>query len=418
MMKNILTAFIFIFLLTALPAAAQKPVKLGGRIVKKAQANSTQKTKSARAALTSTPDKNTPAAIKQATRKIKEKTIPYLSHKDGHIFMAVVEADPDIRFSGTVFEIEHHGKKEIYGAIATHIISSNSNNVFGIPRHFNATVYLPQSQTNGHIPQDILSYSLIQEANDVYFKINIPAEIVAAFPISTFDVALVKFSTEGEKLLTPFTLAQRVSKKEILRSVGYNHWRFSFIPQRHILRKTPTTIYTSMPLPHLERVGMCGSAVLTPKNELAGIHTGSRIDYFFSDNGPTVSYVTPASYLRFLVKAYHNGGKANVPFYLAPGHFMKMDISEYPISFQLLGEKHTVLFSDRVHFHFPHTRLNQLLKQFPQARFLRVSTHRITWAKDAKALLMTPDDQPPYKTYLYDLQKRKVVNATGTNRSK
>lgn len=417
-MKNILAAFIFIFMLTALPAAAQKPVKTGVRIVKKMQANSAPKIKSAPIPLTTKPNKSVSAAAEKAAQKIRAKRPALFSKKDGHVFMAVVEADPDTRFSGTVFEIEYNGKKEIYGAMATHVIPSNSHNMFGIPRHFNATVYLPASQTNGNIPQSLLFSSPIQEANDIYLKVTIPAEIVATFPISTFDVALVKFSAEGEKLLTPFALAPRVSKKENLHSVGYNRWRFSFIPQRHILKKTPTTIYTSMPLPHVERVGMCGSAVLTPQNELAGIHTGSRIDCPFSNDGPTVSYVTPASYLRFLVKAYHNGGKAKVPFYLAPGHFMKLDISEYPISFQLLDENRAVLLSDKVHFHFPHTRLKHLLQEFPQARFLRVNTHRVTWAKDAKALLMTPDKQPPYKTYLYDLQERKVINHPASSRSK
>lgn len=415
-MRKILTVFIFASLLAPLPAAAQKPVKMGSQIVKKIQDNTAQKIKSASIPLTPAPNKATAAAIKKVTQKIKAKRPALLSQKDGHVFTAVVEADPNMRFSGTVFEIEYNGKKEIYGAVATHIIPSDPKNVFGIPRYFNATVYLPKNKTPGKISKN--KQAPAQEANDAYAKVTIPAEIVAAFPVSTFDVALVKFSEEGEKLLTPFALAQRVRKKENLHSVGYNHWQFTFIPQRHILKKTPTTIYTSMPLSHLERVGMCGSAVLTPQNELAGIHTGSRIDAPFSDNVPTVSYVTPASYLRFLIKAYHNGGQAKVPFYLAPGHFIKLDISEYPISFQLLGENNVVLFSDKVHFHFPHTYLSQLLKQFPQSRFLRLNTHRVTWANDAKALLMTPNDQPPYRTYLYDVQTRKAVNPSASNRKK
>lgn len=413
-MRNILTVFIFSFFLMGLPASAQKPVKMGSQIVKKMQAKPAQNIKAAPIQLSPKADKVTSAAAKKVAQKIQAKRPRLFAQQDGHVFMAVVEADPSIRFSGTVFEIEHKGKKEIYGAIATHIIPSNPQNVLGIPRYFNATVYLPKNKTHGKISKNKQAHTSAQEANDAYSKVTIPAEIVAAFPVSTFDVALVKFSEEGEKQLTPFTLAQRVRKKDNLHSVGYTRRQFTFIPQRHILKKTPATIYTSMPLSHPQRVGMCGSAVLTPNNELAGIHTGSRIDIPFSDDGPTVSYVTPASYLRFLVKAYHNGGKAKVPFYLAPGHFIKLDISEYPISFQLLRENDEVLFSDKVHFHFPHTQLSQLLQRFPQARFLRVNTHQVTWAEDAKALLMTPAAQPPYKTYLYDLQKRKAVNTSAS----
>ena len=165
-MKNILTAFIFIFLLTALPAAAQKPVKTGVRIVKKMQANSAPKIKSAPIPLTTKPNKSVSAAAEKAAQKIRAKRPALFSKKDGHVFMAVVEADPDTRFSGTVFEIEYNGKKEIYGAIATHTIPAEENDPFGLFKHFTVIIHRP-----GQPP------------------LKTKAEVVAFSPVSMLDIA-------------------------------------------------------------------------------------------------------------------------------------------------------------------------------------------------------------------------------------
>ena len=133
-MKRFLLLTCFLFYIC--PAYAQKPVKSGLAAVKALGAKQASVAlsashlsksaagvsllKSASAPLSSAVS----AKINAAALARKAADIHSFSAKpqpDGHIFAAVAERDPSVRFSGTVFEVEYNGQKEIYGAVATHI---------------------------------------------------------------------------------------------------------------------------------------------------------------------------------------------------------------------------------------------------------------------------------------------------------
>lgn len=399
-MKQLFYGLLSLCLIVPATAWGNTPVKIGKTIIKRGN-NATAKA-SFFNHLNQVQDKPAIRPVLRNQVANTQKTLSNVLHsralassarttpqKDGHIFIARVDKDPDMRFSGTVFEVEYNGEKEVYGAIATHAITSDPNDPFGVMRHFKATVYLPG------------------QPNPQYLE----AEIVASFPVRTLDISLVKFSKTAEKLLTPYPLGH-IGQEKTLQSVGYTHWGFSFLPERKILKRTPYSIHTSMPLSHTKRIGMCGSALLNSKAELVGIHTGSMDPLSSSKNQQTVSFVAPASYLHYLVEAYHNGGKIQFPFYIAPHHFIPLDINEYATFLRLEDANGTPLTREAIPFHFPHQHFKNLLKQYPQAKFLKLTTQQITWTKDATALRPADEFQDPYKVYLYDLENRKVLNTT------
>lgn len=399
-MKHGFCVLTCICMLLALTAQANSPVKLGKAVIKaaskssgsreasallsqiqkqiSAQANPVQKNEGAQTALNN--------ALNRRIQQAQPRSVP---QKDGHIFIASADIDPDFRFSGTVFQIAYNGKKEVYGVIATHAITSDPNDPFGLMRRFKATVYLPGDQTP-HV---------------------LTAEVVASFPVRTLDISLVKFNAEGEKLLTPYRLGH-IGKDKVLQSVGYTHWGFSFIPQRRIIKRTPYTIYTSMPLSHTERAGMCGSALLNSKAQLVGIHTGTTETPSITRTKQTVSFAASAAYLKYLVAAYHQGGNMQFPFYVVPHHFITLNINEYPTFFRLLDGNGKVLKGEAVSFHFPHKHFKTLLKQYPQAKFLQLNTQQIHWNETGTALEPADPFQDEYTTYLYDLEHRQVVSTT------
>ncbi len=402
-MKRFLLLTCFLFYIC--PAYAQKPVKSGLAAVKALGAKQASVAlsashlsksaagvsllKSASAPLSSAVS----AKINAAALARKAADIHSFSAKpqpDGHIFAAVAERDPSVRFSGTVFEVEYNGQKEIYGAVATHIIPAAPNDLLGIPRYFVATVYLPGDPQPHHIP----------------------AEIVAVSPVNMLDIALVKFAKFGEQWLTPYKLGEITNETE-LHSVGFTHQGFVFIPKRKILATLPYSIRTTMPLRAGERSGLCGSPVLNAKNELVGIHTGSSMDAPFEDIPAfhSRSFVTPARYLKVLVDSYHNQGRGEMPFYIDDTHFINLNPDEYVVSYRLIGANRQTLTSEWINFRISHTRLESALQKNPQAKFLQLTTRKATWSTFGTALIenTAPDAHLPETVYLYDLQQHQLV---------
>lgn len=328
----------------------------------------------------------TPVQRTALQRKLQQAVSLPQPEADSHIFKAVVDIDPDTRFSGTVFSTVYQGKKEIYGAIATHTIPAEENDPFGLFKHFTVIIHRP-----GQPP------------------LKTKAEVVAFSPVSMLDIALVKFPAEVEPLLKPFSLGS-TELGETLHSVGYNHWSFTAVSGREVIQKTPSSIRTTMPLERIKRTGLCGSAVLNKENKLVAIHTGST---FQPGNFLTgCSFATPANYLNFLVEAYHQQGRAQIPFFINEKQFFALNVDEYVLSVALLDKQHEVLAQQQLSFRFSHSKLNKMLEHHPQARYLRVITRQVKWNEDGTALLVNrdwPDDSQ--KTYLYDLQHNTLVTA-------
>ena len=391
-MKRI--ALFFVFAVFALPAPAQKPLKAGRTALKAARAPYAAptarfknlkevRTAAKRYAFSSqTARLNTAALERSAVRAQQAAQTP---PPDGQIFWALAGQDPNIRFSGTVFEIETNGKKEIFGVVAAHTIAIG-NQIPGLGKHFIAVVFLKDD------PQP-------------HF---IPAEIVAVSPANVSDIALVKFPKEGEKLLSPYPLG-KITTEKTLDSTGYDQWGFVFLPKRLILKNTPYIIHTSMPLLRMERTGMCGSALLNRKEQLVGIHIGSRVDPLAPD-AETYSYVTPSSQLRFLANAYLEGKTGTVPFYLAQEHSLPLAPNEYITSIQLQDANGKTLLTQKTVYRFSRALFKVALQKYPQAKFVRVTARKVTWSENGEVLQLGRSPRNTYKIYLYDLSKKEIVS--------
>ncbi len=387
----------FVFAVFTLPALAQKPLKAGRTAFKAAgvpyaaAAAPTVRFKNLKEVRTAakrysfssqTARLNTAALERSALQAQKAAQTP---QPDGHIFWAISGQDPNIRFSGTVFEIEKNGKKEFFGAVAAHTIVTDKE-FPRLAKHFTAVVFLKND------PQP-------------HF---IPAEIVSVSPANVSDIALVKFPKEAEKLLSPYPLG-KITTEKTLHSTGYDHWGFTFLPKRLILKNTPYIIHTSMPLLRMERTGMCGSALLNRKEQLVGIHIGSRVDPFSPDE-ETYSYVTPSSQLGFLANAYLEGKTGTVPFYLDEGHSLPLAPNEYITSIQLQDAEGKSLLTQKAVYRFSRALFKAALQKYPQTQFIRVTARKVTWSENGELLQLGRSPRDIYKIYLYDLNKKEIVS--------
>lgn len=313
-----------------------------------------------------------------------QQKVPALLMPKDHIFQAVSEGETNIRFSGTVFAVNYNGKREIYGAISTHIVLNEENDYLGVGRLFIAIVY-----HNGK-------------------PVRIPVQIVAVAPTSTLDIALVKFPESAEAFLKPLDIGN-TQEGDTLYSIGFAKAKFQYIPNRQVLANLPFSIRTTLSLPNNQRSGLCGCPLLNAKNELVGIHSGS-----FSYQKENYSFATPARYLRDLVAAYHDPENAKIAFYIDDHIVIPIRFYEYPTSVTLLDEAGQFLAKQEITYRYSRDKVSALLKQYPQAKFLQMATKPLHWTPRGRALLMTYDwkDEFPATTYLYDLQAGKLVKTT------
>ena len=154
------------------------------------------------------------------------------------------------------------------------------------------------------------------------------------------------------------------------------------------------------------RRGLCGSPLLNSREELVGIHTGTAFDVCHLNNASLCSYATPSRYLNFLVEAYHNGGKAKVPFYLDENRFVSLNVDEYLAGYKLLDARGRTLYTEGSGTRPSRKELKTALQQYPQAKFLLFTTHRLAWNRDNSVLpvYFAYEGKTPQKNYLYHLQ--------------
>lgn len=335
-----------------------------------------------------------PGAVQQAGKQLPAQLTTLLTQKTsqqrpqaqtGRLFQAVSCTDPRIKFSGVVFYTYYQGKKEIYGAMVAHAVPSARAGIPGIARRFEATFFLPGGESQ-----------------------KIPAEIVAFSPVNMLDLALIKFPAQAEPFLNPYPLGQLENEKEVF-SLGYNDKGLLPVYNRQVLENLPYSIRTSMPVAESTvRQGLCGSAVLNSRQQLIGIHTGSSVTVNAATRQPVCSFATPARFLNLLVQAYHNGGKAQVPFYIDNKRFIKLNIDEYIVSYTLLDSIGVPLLTKEVDFHLSRASLKNQLQFFPQTKYLLITTHKLSWDKNGRSLPISLFyDDAPKTTYLYHLKSGK-----------
>lgn len=327
------------------------------------------------------------ALQKKALEQNKSVRKPVVASPIGQVhmrnFQAFMPNQPGTRFSGTVFEVEYNGKKEIYGAVASHILAANDGGGNNIQKTFSTLFY-----DNGR-------------------PIEVPAKVVTVSAPALLDISLVQFPAEYEKILKPYSLGKMSSEKSV-QACGFNHGGAVYMTSCGIQKNLPYSIHINIPLAREERPGLCGSAVLNEKQELVGIVVGSTIAPWVN---PDRTFVTPAVYLRNLVEAFHHNGQSAVSFLLYGTHAISLNVDEYVTRVVLLDAQRQQLYRYNVKERFSRTDMGEALKAFPQTRYLEVVAQKIRWSQDGSTLLKKKDHNFPPTAYLYDLQTDQVISS-------
>ena len=285
-------------------------------------------------------------------------------------------------FSGTVFKISYNGQEEIYGVVAAHAVGANLNSP--LSQNFVADVYTPEG-----------------------FR-SIPAQIVQISAPSMLDMALVKFRPEDEKLFEPLSLAtQRPEAGQLLQTQGFARGKEVFLPDRSLQGgQGGLVLRTSVPIPHGERNGLCGSAVTNTQHELVGIYTGSSCGL-----AGDVSYAMPASFLFRLVEAYH-GGPDTFPFVLDGHMIMPLKVDEYISEVRLADAFDNQQAYLRFGYKLSYSTLLDAMEQH-NPRYLNFVVRRVKWTGRGKYRRLEEDREhfwDAYTVYTYDTQAKKIIS--------
>ena len=316
------------------------------------------------------------AAVSRQAKLTREALYP--SNLLAHTFRTRRIYSKEYDFTGTLFQIEYQGQSELYGVIATHAMADNGWNLV-LDRKFMAEVYI-----NGQWKQ-------------------IPAEVVQLSAPPMLDMALVKFSPQDSDLLNGFSLAtQGVSVGDRIQTIGLPRQTTVYIPSRTVTEVAPLSLRAPIQGPRENRLGLCGGAVANEQDELVGIYTGSR------PNGPETDtgYATDVRFLTKLVEAYHNGGKAFIPLELNGQRITDLRIDEYIYAIYFLDETLNVLDELNFYGRFSHRKVNQVLQNNPNIRYVELDTAYVSWGKrnPNKLNLFTLA-----RRMQYDLQKQRMV---------
>ncbi len=289
-------------------------------------------------------------------------------------------------FSGFIFSTVYKGKKEIYGAIATHSLAETE--------------------------KELLPFSLHQKFFATFLDRNgaerrVPVEVVAVSPKSMLDIALVKFPKEIEPLLVPYQLGS-LEHENNLSSAGYSVDGFFPVASRTVISKTPFSIRTDFPAPPKQRSGLCGSPIFNKKGEVVALHTGSTKNR--QDPDSDRAYGTPSNYLNNLVKAYHQE-EATLPFYVNGQKIAEFGLNEYIFYVALADEGKNQIWQYWVPFKFSYSKLLSALGQNPQAKFLIITTRNAAWSDNGFAFI---EDKSIFyngteTAYIYDLENQKLL---------
>ena len=342
--KSILSLLVIVGVLTALPANAQMP----GKIVK-AVTSAVEKA-AARAQITSQAD--------------LAKSVFRVLPTGGTSTHAL---------SGFVFKTTYQGKEEIFGAIAAHT--------------------LPPELFSLH-PSEKFTARISIDGREV----DIPATVVQASSPHMLDVALVKFNPADEKLLIPLTLAANQPEVGMpLRSAGFVSKKLTSLKHIH-KQNSLVSLRISLDNPRAERPGMCGGPIFNPAGEVVGVITGDE----FVEGRPDIGFATHAMYLRTLVEAYHNNGKATFPLILGEQKILDLNVDEYITSALVSDEEHNPLFHRSLMHKFPY---NSITGKLPQASYISFWIDREYWNGHALLYVDRPDN-----FVFYDWKGRKITN--------
>ncbi len=315
-----------------------------------------------------------------------------------------VKADPTLAdelvsgYSTTIIKSNYHGQEEIFGVIPTHSLPPNAHEAGiknGVTKQFNAQLTRP----DGTI-------------------INIPGKVVQISPESMLDISLVKFDPQYESLLKPLELAdEETAANEVILSPGFANGIPKLV-ERHVTQHSFTSVRTNLIDVGGERAGFCGSPLLV-EGRVKAIHTGSVEE-------KEASYGTHVTFVKKLIEAYHNDGKAMYDLELDGEVLTSLNIDEYISAIAIADESKQIIYKrDGLESYdsfgkYSENKLREAMRN-PQGRYLVLHSRTPLWVKDTETgefyLSETREeygidwDASDYKLreHVYDLKTHKLV---------
>ncbi len=288
--------------------------------------------------------------------------------------------------SGTIFTTSQAGQPEIFGVVPTHVLQDADHEQGTLSKEFSVLVETPQG---------------IQ---------TLPAQVVQLSSTKTGDVALVKFRAEDEEFLSPLSLAPTI--KQFPTPVYSQGFARSILTQSSFPVVGTTSagmLISQLPASHRgERAGFCGSPVITQQTTLAGIHVGSRYlsqdpqqTAFFAafklkqlpiQDGGDAGYITPASFLKQMVAAYHHPDLKPLIITFAGQEITRLAVDEYISAIELLDAHMNVVWSRNMDFKVTFTAAEAAFRLYPQVAFVRFQVGKTHWAQDADGWFVQDTD--------------------------
>ncbi len=263
------------------------------------------------------------------------------------------EQFPASTFTGTVFEVLHNGRKEVFGAVAMHILQDVTN-------------------TPGMLDKD---FSVVIVRGNRFRTL--PARVVQLSSSAMGDIALVKFRPEDERLFQPLSL------EEISLSFPAQGYAQGYACNLLSKQTFPIVGNTSIGMlkSHLpaaekgKRAGFCGSPVFTTDFKFAGIHVGSS----YKDN---TGYIAPLSVLQNLVDSYHTPNTQPQVLLLAGKEIGRLAIDEHAIRIEFLDADYQVIWEKNTKYKFSLTEAEQKIQQLHNVSFIRLHLRKSYWHMD------------------------------------
>ncbi len=323
-------------------------------------------------------------------KRIKSEFQPVIPEQITPQLMATFQARPlqcgENFVSGTIFQTQYNGKTEVWGAIPAHAVAFfQTDEVIG--RYFAADVF------------DVQHHRFV----------TVPAEIVQLSAPGFLDVALVKLYTQGRVKLFPMPLDTQLPEfGTILSTQGFANRQAVRIDERETVSTSPFSIYTTMPYPRDQRMGLCGSAgSVAGQERCIGMHNGSRGDAYGEkfDKG----YITPAWVLELLVLAYHEE-RTTFPLVFGDHTVLNLGVQEYITTVDLFNENGKKVYTYDFPYKFSYSKTKEMLEIF-NPRYIDFTVRRVGWSSPGSSFMDTGRSNAPLEVgdiYRYDFKTRQI----------
>lgn len=284
---------------------------------------------------------------------------------------AIFRALPDTKlpantYTGTVFEVRHNGRKDVFGTVAMHALQDSFETPGMLGKEFSALV-----------------------VSGGKFR-TIPARIVQLSSSAMGDLALVKFRPEDERLFRPLSLEDfSLSFPAQGYAQGYACNLLSKQAFPIVGNTSIGMLQAKLPAaPMGQRAGFCGSPVFTTDFKFAGIHVGSSYE-------TNAGYIAPIPVLQKLVESYYKPGSQVQSVSLAGKEIGTLTITEFVARIEFLDDHKQVLWEEETLSKFSLRKAEKALHQYPNTAFIRLHVGNSHWKTDEKGSYVINDEYRP-----------------------